>query len=66
MINPLEILEDMALNAEDERTRVTAAKSLAEYTHAKRPPVGSGADIQEVNIVILIGESDKKQPKLVK
>jgi hypothetical protein len=65
MINPLEILEDMALHAEDERTRVTAAKSLAEYTHQKRPPTGVGLDTQEVNIVMLIGEVDTKQPKQV-
>ena len=65
MIDPLLILEDMALHAEDERTRVTAAKSLAEYTHQKRPPTGLGADIQEVNIVMLIGEEKGKTPTMV-
>ena len=65
MINPLEVLEDMAINAQDERTRVTAAKSLAEYTHQKRPPTGMGLEAQQVNIVMLIGESDDKKPKVV-
>ena len=65
MINPLEILEDLAVSAEDERTRMSAAKALAEYTHQKKPHMGTGADVQEVNIVMLIEEPKQTGPTMV-
>ena len=65
MIDPLLIIEDLAKNGADEHIQLAAAKSLAEYTHQKRPPTGTGADVQEVNIVMLIGEDTTKGPHMV-
>lgn len=64
-IDPLDILEHMAVHAEDERTKVTAAKALAEYTHAKVPPQDDRRVNQEVNIVMLISDEQPKGPRLV-
>jgi hypothetical protein len=59
-LDPLSVLEEIASDAlGDPRARVAAAKSLAEYTHQKKPPVGLGTEAQQVNIVMLLGEGKK-------
>lgn len=65
-MNPLEVIEDLISDSTiTPELRLSAAKALAEYTHAKRPPVGTGQDVQQVTLVMQIGDAITRTNSMV-